>query len=174
MLDQRIKILDSSGISDLYLFPKFNVIEQNHYFTLPEDVLSAMNIKKLNAKKASSNLYYILQYGYFNAKHQFRRINDYCDKNIKEDVLAIMSRYMPYDIIPKKPPTRKMQDLIKNKILAITGFSDDLDKIDRLILEKSGAMARITQSPFEIFNETVKALDSKKWFCQSIQDYEIL
>ena len=25
-------------ISDLYLFPKFNVIEQNHYFTLPEDV----------------------------------------------------------------------------------------------------------------------------------------
>lgn len=162
MLDKRFKILNDTEIAELYAFPKFSVTEQNHHFTLPEDVLSIMNIKRLNTKKAASNLYHILQYGYFNVKHQFRNINDYYNKDIKEDVLSVMSRYMPSDLIPKKLPSRKMQNLIKDKILAAAGFSDDLTKIDNLVLEKSGSMAKITQNPFEIFNETVKCLNSAK------------
>lgn len=154
---QRLQILDKNEITELYTAPKFNATQRSHYFSLPENVFRSLKIKKRNFKNVAAKLYFILQYGYFKAKHQFFTIQF---NDVKDDVLFIMEQYLPNDSIPRQLPTRKIQSFAKNKILQLMGFSDDALKADRVILEKVSTLARSTQNPTEIFEETIKYLDN--------------
>ena len=154
---QRLQILNENEITEFYAIPKFNTTQRSHYFSLPENVLKSLKIKNMNFRHTSAKLYFILQYGYFKAKNQFFNIQY---DHVKNDVLFIMEQYLPNDSIPKRLPTRKVQNAIKNKILEWMGFSDDMEKIDFLILEKASALARSTQNPMEIFEEIIKLLRS--------------
>ncbi len=143
----------------IYDIPRFNPVEQIHFFELPKNVLRTLKIQKTNGKNTSSKLYFILQYGYFKARHQFFNINY---EDIKSDVLFIMQHYMPHDRIPYKLPTRKIQRLSKNKILQLMRFSDDSVKTDKLILNKASDLAKTTQNLSEVFDAIVKHLERKK------------
>lgn len=143
----------------IYKIPQFNLAEQTHFFELPKNVLKDLKIQKTNGKNTSSKLYFILQYGYFQARHQFFNI-DY--KDVKEDILFIMKNYMPLDRVPYKLPTRKIQRTSKNEILKFMRFSDDSDETDKLILNKGFDLAKLTQNLSEIFDEIVKHLEDKK------------
>jgi len=83
MNTQRLRILTKEEVENLYARPQFTDIERRHYFSLPADVLDFLKIAAVNGRKASTNLYFILQYGYFKAKHLFFNIR-YAD--IKEDI----------------------------------------------------------------------------------------
>ena len=156
---KRLQILHKDEVGAIYKIPQFNLAEQTHFFGLPKNVLKELKIQKTNGKNTSSKLYFILQYGYFQARHQFFNI-DY--KDIKGDVLFIMQNYMPLDRVPYKLPTRKIQRTSKNKILKFMRFSDDSHATDQFILNKASDLSKLTQNLSEIFDEIVKYLEDKK------------
>ena len=159
MMTQRLRILTEDEIEKLYACPKFTDAERRHFFSLPTDVLNSIKIAEFNCKNTSTKLYFILQYGYFKAKHQFYNIK-YAD--IKNDVSFIINQFMPNDTIPTQLPTRKIQAYTKNKILQLMQFSNDMTKLDKLILKKASALSRTTQNPLEIFEECIKSLEDHK------------
>jgi Domain of unknown function (DUF4158) len=108
---QRLQILNQDEIYELYAIPKFNVTERSHYFLLPEKVLHSLKIMKTNGGNTSARLWFILQYGYFKARHQFFNIS-YGD--VIEDVTFIMTHYLPNDRAPQQLPSRRIQGILKN------------------------------------------------------------
>jgi hypothetical protein len=156
---KRLQILHEDEVSAIFGVPQFNPAEQNHFFELPKNVLEQLKVNKTNGKNTSSKLYFILQYGYFQARHQFFSISY---KDVKEDVLFIMKNYMPKDRVPYELPTRKTQVYLKNNILQIMGFNNDSNKTDQLILKKASDLTKITQNLSEIFDEIAKHLEYKK------------
>lgn len=153
---QRLQILSEEEIDELYAQPAFNDAERSHFFSLPEKILIDLNIKKINHKKASPCLYFILQYGYFKAKHQFFNLHY---SEVKEDVIFIMQQYMLNDQLPTKLPSRKIQHAAHRKILKLMGFKDDKKEVDKLILKKVSYLARTTHNLLDIFEKTIQYLD---------------
>jgi hypothetical protein len=64
---KRLKLLSERERQELYSLPKFNDIEQQYYFSL-----SSTQLKEIGPRPLSSQLYFILQLGYFHAKRQFK------------------------------------------------------------------------------------------------------
>lgn len=156
---QQLRILTEVEIEKLYALPQFNDTERRHYFSLPSEVLNSLKIAECNGKTTSTKLYFILQYGYFKAKHQFFSVK-YDD--IKNDVMFIMNNFMPNDSVPSQLPTRKIQARTKSDILQLMQFSDELNKTDKLMLERASALSKTTQNPLEIFEEVIKVLEDHK------------
>ena len=103
---QRLHILTNQEISAIYDCPRFNDLERRHYFSLTEKELGSIKLRSINGKEASSKLYFILQLGYFKAKHMFFQLQ-YIEA--EEDVNFILNTYLPNDLIPTSLPTRKFQ-----------------------------------------------------------------
>lgn len=156
---QRLQILSEDEIDELYAVPQFNVTERSHYFLLPEKVFHSLKIMKTNGKNTTARLWFILQYGYFSARHQFFSI-DYGEAN--DDVTFIMAHYLPNDRVPHKLPSRRIQGILKSQILKWMGYNDDISCAGWFVSEKAEHLARVTHSVTEIFSETIKYLESKR------------
>jgi hypothetical protein len=156
---QRLQILNRDEIAALYAVPQFNAAERSHYFSLPENVHRSLKIMKSNGRNTSAKLWFILQYGYFRAKHQFFNVT-YSD--VKEDVLFIMTHYLVNDGVPIYLPSRRIQGLVKSQVLQEMGYRDDTARSAQLIAEKVDHLAKITHSVTDIFSETIRYLESEK------------
>jgi TnpA family transposase len=156
---QRLQILKNDEIAELYAVPQFNATERSHYFLLPDAVLQSLKIMKTNGRNTSAKLWFILQCGYFKARHQFFDISY---NNIKEDVSLIMANYLPNDRLPIQLPSRRAQGVMKRQILKQIGYSNDAIKARQFVLEKAGQLSKITHSVTEIFGEAIKYLETKK------------
>jgi TnpA family transposase len=157
--NKRLQILSQDEVAELYAVPQFNVTERSHYFSLLENVRNGLKIMKTNGRNTSARLYFILQYGYFKARHQFFNIS-YGD--VKDDVRFVMTHYLPNDDIPLKLPSRRIQGILRSKILQWMEYSDDVSSAGQLVAEKAGHFARVTYRVTEIFSETINYLESKK------------
>ena len=156
---KRLQILHKDEVSAIFGVPKFNLAEQTHFFQLQKNIYDDLKLSKTNRNNKSAKLYFILQYGYFKARHQFFNV-DY--KNAKSDVSFIMKNFMHTHSFPHKLPTRQIQRNAKNKILELMEFSADTEKTELLILKKLGDLAKATQNLSEIFDEIVKHLEDKR------------
>lgn len=155
-MTQRLTILDKNAIAELYAIPTFNSTERSHFFSLPESLLDSLSVEKTNNRNCSAKLYFILQHGYFKARHQFFNVPY---RDVSEDVSFIMEQYFPNITTPKKLPTHKVQRLTKIKILGSMSFSDDIKCIDKIIAEKTSHLAKITEQIPDIFEEITQALE---------------
>jgi len=153
---QRLTILDKNAIAELYAIPTFNSTERSHFFSLPESLLDSLSVEKTNNRNCSAKLYFILQHGYFKARHQFFNVPY---RDVSEDVSFIMEQYFSNITTPKKLPTHKVQRLAKIKILGSMSFSDDIKCIDKIIAEKTSHLAKITEQIPDIFEEITQALE---------------
>lgn len=159
MTAQRLHILNDNDIAALYAAPEFNATERSHFFALPPALLKSLKITKTNGKNTSAKLYFILQYGYFKAKHQFF---NFSYQDVKHDVVFIMAQYFPKDGKPHQLPIRKTQRAMKLQIAEFMGFSDSMEKVDRVILEKTHQLAKTTPDLVAIFEEILHALETEK------------
>lgn len=157
---QRLQILSDQEVLAIYGRPIFNEVEQRHYFSLTDVELAHLKLRTIKGKDTSSKLYFILQLGYFKAKHLFFQFNYI---NVINDVAFILNVYLPNDIIPTKLPTRKIQVSTRLTILGLLNFQDDLDKTSELILKKSHFLVQKTSNPLEIFNELKNALEKNRF-----------
>jgi len=159
MATQYLHILSDNEIKALYAAPEFNATERSHFFTLPSTLIKALKIKKTNRKNTSAKLYFILQYGYFKARHQFFNLHY---KEIKEDVAFVMAQYFPRDITPQQLPTRKIQRSAKTDIMKYMEFKECVKEVDRLVLAKTHQLAKATPDIMTIFEEILHALEKEK------------
>lgn len=158
---QRLKILTDEQISSVYGRPQFNDAERTHFFSLSDDLLKTLKLKSTNGKETLSKLYFILQLGYFKARHLFFSLQ-YNDNEILDDIRFIMNTYMPNDNIPKKSPVKSIKAKIKNQILKILNFRDDFEETNKLSLEKAAIIVRRTNKITDIFEELMNFLKESK------------
>jgi TnpA family transposase len=156
---QRLQILPEQEVLAIYSRPIFNEVEHRHYFSLSNKELSLVNLRPTNGKDTSSKLYFILQLGYFKAKHLFFQFN-YID--VKDDTSFILNTYMPNDIVPTKLPTRKVQITTRFNILSLIGFQDNTEETNQFIIEKLNHIVQKTVNPIEIFHELKNTLEKNK------------
>lgn len=67
---QRLYILNNRDFSATYC-PRFSDLERRHFFIISEPELQIVKLMPFNGRETSSKLYFILQLGYFKAKHLF-------------------------------------------------------------------------------------------------------
>ncbi len=158
-INQRLQILSQDEIDELYAAPQFNVTERSHYFLLPDDVLCSLNILKTNGKNTSAKLWFILQYGYFKARHQFFNLNY---GQVNDDVKFIMKHYLPYDQRPHLLPSRRVQGCLKRQILQWMGYQDNVRCAEKIVAEKAGHVAKMTPNVTDIFREVIHELERQK------------
>jgi TnpA family transposase len=157
--NRRLQILNHEEVVALYTVPQFNATERSHYFLLPEEVLNSLRIQRKNSRDVSSKLWFILQFGYFRARHQFFRISY---GNVRDDVAFIMSQYLPNDRTPHQLPSRRIQAAVKIRVLQWMKYRNDTGTALRLAAKKAAHLAMKTSRLTEIFTETIRHLDNKK------------
>jgi hypothetical protein len=84
--DKRRRILSESEINELYCLPRFNNIQREQSFSLPDEELKAVN----QQSSLSSKAYFILLLGYFREKPliaQFRF------RDVQDDLKYVVNRY---------------------------------------------------------------------------------
>jgi len=128
---KRLQILHKDEVTAIFNVPQFNLAEQTHFFELQKNVFTDLKLSKTNNNNKSAKLYFILQYGYFKARHQFFNF-DY--KEVKSDAIFIMKNFMPTHSLPHKLPARQIQRNSRNKILQLMKFSDDTEKMESITL----------------------------------------
>ena len=107
--NQRLHILNPEDVATLYERPEFTDVERRHFFELPQALLAELAIAKKNGRRVAGIVYFILQYGYFKAKHRFFTL-DFTE--VKGDIDFIMQHYLPNDVAPTKNPSASISCLI--------------------------------------------------------------
>ncbi len=143
---RRLTILTADEIKALYARPTFTHEERYEYFELtpPEEVsLSQLSTPNIQA-------YFILQLGYFKARHRFFR---FTLADVEEDLRYIQTRY--FADVPVKPmlvpsTTHKRQ---KNMILDLTGYRRCGETERDQLRHRAQQLARIDSQPIYILRE---------------------
>jgi len=156
---QRLYILNHQDFASIYERPKFNDSERRHFFVLSEPELYAVKLRPFNGRETSSKLYFILQLGYFKAKHLFFKFQY---SEVKEDVNFVLRTHLPNDPSRVKLPTRKFQVSAQQEILQLTGFQDHSVKPHNIIADILNYIVRKTMIPTEIFEELKNILEKEK------------
>jgi hypothetical protein len=86
---RRLNLLTEEEVNFLYSIPKFTDAERRHYFSLPDTILKQLKLpgEHYNYNRVSQKLYFILQFGYFKAKHL---LFTFKYQNVIEDAKFIM------------------------------------------------------------------------------------
>lgn len=157
--NQRLSILSNQDFSSIYDRPRFNDLERRHFFVLSEPELQIVKLKPFNGRETSSKLYFIIQLGYFKAKHLFFRFQ-YIE--VEDDVRFILHTHLPNDPEPTKLPTRKSQLSAQLQILQLMGFQYHCHEQKNLIENKLNDIVCRTMIPIEIFEELKNTLEKAK------------
>ncbi len=155
---RRLKILDRQEIRNIFEIPNFTMEEHFEYFSLTgqeKDFLDGL-------RSLTSKIYFILQTGYFKARHLFFNF-EFGD--VPEDVAYILQNHFPNRELAE---VESFRTVAKNTRLngqqALVGFyqyqwCDDIQR--QMIEEKARAFARISSKPIYIFREIVSLLQEK-------------
>jgi TnpA family transposase len=158
---QRLNLLTEEEVNFLYEIPKFTDAERRHFFSLPETLLEQLKLQEYpyNDNKISQKLYFILQFGYFKAKHILFAFKY---TTVMEDVKFIMQHYFPKLPLSHNIPIKNQQTSVKRTILAFFGFQNESKETHRFILERTAFLAKIIQDPHTICLEVIKSLTENK------------
>jgi len=152
---RRLKILGNDEIEALYERPHFTPEEQKEYFLLSPKELTAM--EQLHSIK--SRIYYLLQLGYFKARHLFFRFNL---REVTEDVRYIIEQYFPDFQLTDFEITKVTR--LKQRRLILELFSYRLcNPEERQKLEaKARQAASVCSKPIYIFRELMDYLQEQR------------
>lgn len=147
--ERRLKILDPDEIQALYERPSFTQDDRELYFTLTPPEKAAL--RQLHTKK--SQLYCILQMGYFKASHRFFIFRT---GQVEEDAEYVRALYFPdvefEDFIVNKDTRFKHHALI----LELYGYQMCDAEARRQLALKAQQAARLYSHPVYIFQELMQ------------------
>ncbi len=152
-----LAILSTSEQASLYEPPQLTQSEKAEYFSLPPKA------KKVTASLAThSALFFILQWGYFRATHQFYRVEI---DSMRADLKFILGNCYANQIklvelsLPSRPTLLK----IKRHILDLFAYNE-VDTLKRQhLIRKSSQLARQHCKPKIIFKELLKHIERRRW-----------
>jgi len=115
---KRISLLSETEINDIYARPDFNHHERKLYFTMNSreyDILSRYS-------NTRTRVYFVLQLGYFKAKHQFFKFNI---EDVRVDVEYILANFFNHAVHNLSGCiSRNYIDEQKRDILMLFGYQD--------------------------------------------------
>ena len=157
-LSKSLYILSETENEELYGLPKFYEEERINFFTLnPEEEL-ILNKLIYNHSK----IHFILQLGYFKAKHRLFNFNA---TEVIGDANYVISKYFSKEskecIIPIIP-SRKIQTKNNNKILTLMGYNKSEHKAITILREKTKILVKSLSNPHIIFREILIYFDLEK------------
>ena len=152
---RRLAILSPDEIEALYNRPEFNDEERATYFQLtpPEKTVLA------ELGTIPSKIHFILQLGYFKARHRFFVFDI--------DEVLVDAHYVQKIYFPSAPspaiPISKVTRLKQQQIIAqLTGYRDCDDEDRRQLQRKAEQLARIDNQPIYILRELLQYLDQQQ------------
>lgn len=154
MKNKRLSILTDDEYHVIYKRPNFNAREQEHYFSLSET-----QWKYADTLYLESSVYFILQMGYFKARHQLFLFSL---EDAEKDINFIMHTLFPYKKRIEKLPARNTQNKINNEMLAHTSYKSSPVIAKKELQSKLKKIIHCYHDPAEIFRELMHFLEHKK------------
>ena len=154
-LSKRLQILGDDEIETLYGLPHFTPEEQAEYFALsPQDIAA---IKPLHGLK--SQIYAILQLGYFRARHRFFIFSF---STVSADVQYIQAQYFPTFELTDYEPAKNTRVKHQKIVLALCNYQYCDDTARRALLIKAQQAAKVCSKPIYIFRELLRHLEAER------------
>ena len=154
-ISKRLQILGDDEIETLYGLPHFTHEEQAEYFSLSPQDLTA--IEPLHGLK--SQLYAILQLGYFRARHRFFI---FPVSVVSADVEYIQAQYFPTFELTEYAPTKPTRLKHQRIILELCNYQHCDDTARQTLLAKAQQAAKVYGKPIYIFRELLRYLESER------------
>lgn len=152
---KRLQILGDEEIETLYGLPHFTPEEQAEYFALsPQDIAA---IKPLHGLK--SQIYAILQLGYFRARHRFFIFSF---STVSADVQYIQAQYFPTFELTDYEPAKNTRVKHQQIILALCNYQYCDDTARQTLLVKAQQAAKVYSKPIYIFRELLRHLEGER------------
>jgi TnpA family transposase len=151
---QRIRLLNEHEIKAIYCLPSFTEAERHHYFSL-----SSMEESELKGMHLPSRIHFILQLGFFRAKHL---LFDFTFNAVRDDVKYVLSRHFLTDKFPNPFPSRNSLSSNNQRILALNNFTPYSSKIKNRIDEKLSQSIRHLNNPMEMLRELLQFMEHEK------------
>jgi hypothetical protein len=151
---QRLHLLNDYEVNAIYNVPQFTESERHHYFQLSLEEKST-----LKGLHRSARVYFVLQLGYFKAKHLLFNFTFYA---MREDVKYVISRHFPGMKRPKILPSRNRIATVNKKIVTMFGFQCLSNKIRNLMKQKIAQSIRQVNNPIQILRDIVAYMENEK------------
>lgn len=154
--DRRLSILSGSEVEAIYGRPRFTDEERVQYFSL----IGAEYETLQSLRSVKSMAHFILQLGYFKAKHMFFvfGFND-----IEADLEHVFSRHMPATCRrPRASVDKKTRLKQQRLILALTGYRTCGSADRRHLAAKARQAARLCSKPVYVFRELMQYMEEKR------------
>jgi TnpA family transposase len=154
--DKRLKILATDEIESIYARPKFNREEQIEYFTLSQSDLEILEV----FGSIKSQVYFILQLGYFRAKHLFFI---FTFDEVETDFQYIIEQYFNSKQIGGIKVIDKQTRLKQQRLILELHRYHLCGREERQELEqKAQQSAKVYSKPIYVFRELVNYLTERK------------
>jgi len=154
--EKRIKILSDDEISEIYSRPQFTDEEQKRYFDLSsaeQELLSFL-------RSVRSKISFILQLGYFKAKHLFFTFDFH---EVKRDVEYITTRYFPDASIDKRSTVDKRTRQRQRGVIEHLQNYQSCDKQQReKLVQKARKAVSVFCKPVYVFRELIHYLSAQR------------
>lgn len=152
---KRLQILGDDELENLYGLPHFTAEEQSEYFTLSPRETAAL--KQLHSIK--SRIYFILQLGYFKARHLFFIFRF---SAVFADALYIQTRYFPQFELIEFEPTKVTRLKHQRIILDLCDYRSCGEVERQALISKAQQAIRVCGKPIYIFRELVHYLEEQR------------
>jgi TnpA family transposase len=151
--EKRLKILATDEINSIYNRPYFNDTERTEYFSLSQSEQELLEL----FRSIKSQVYFILQLGYFKAKHLFFI---FTFNEVKDDFEYVVNQYFPSRQIEEVFKVIDKQTRLKQQRLILKLYNyRSCGKDERLELELKAQQSAIVYSkPVYIFREMINYL----------------
>lgn len=162
---KRLSLLDLNDYHAFYDLPKFNEAEQRYYFTLTPE--AQKYIEKLSL---ASQCYFILQWGYVQAKRRFFTLKE---KEAKRDVAFILNAYFPADANTaiESMPSRNTQTTLRKGVLKCLKIKENEKKRDQFLAIKATGLLAYYHRPQDIFRALISMVEKENFL---LPDYTIM
>jgi TnpA family transposase len=154
--DKRLAVLSEVEKQALYNLPDFDDFQRTEYFAMTE----AEHALVFRRKDLLTQLYCLLQIGYFKAKQFFFRFS--LEDVPTEDIAFMMQRYFPGKTLPFRPLPLKEYYVQRNEIVALFGYRLWLENDRPPLLDKASQLARLDVTPTFILIELIVCLNTQK------------
>jgi TnpA family transposase len=151
---QRLHLLSTFEVHAIYNLPVFTDIERANYFRLDDEEMSA-----LKGLHPSARLYFMVQLGYFKAKHL---LFDFSWRQVREDVKYLLSHYFPGMKFPKTVPSRNRITSVNQKILLLLGFRGPSPVIQQLLIHKLAQSVSQLNQPLKMLRDLMAYMENEK------------
>lgn len=153
---KNLQILEAEEIEQLYALPSFEPKERIMFFTLSSDEYDHMR----SYRGVSSKVFFIMQLGYFKAKHLFF-VFEFEQRLI--DTRFILKQYFPHtskeELRKISKPTRLNQ---RQKICTLLGYRPVKEDLLPELMAQASEFAKRHNHPVYLFRSLLQHLHNKK------------